>query len=396
MNNSRPCALVEKEIEEFSILIQKDESEQDFQNFFENNLRFFNALGFSHAIPHPIIESSSQGKYIPDFIVCRNDGLWELLELKRPNTKVLKNKTRRDALYNEMQSYLSQCIDYQEQLKDETVRTQFENRYGVTMHPGFPVTIVAGLSEHVDQVKTTKMLDRSKNISLATFDQALGSIQAWYAGKYPQANHWSGYTVALLYQLDTFKVENGCIIDIGWVSEKNRISLHRKSEDVLTLRIIDKNGLSTSNDFISPDKTVGRSVPLMIHVFPVNDMLRIVLEADGLQIVDIRSSNIDVDLPMPSPLTLGNDFEESGSACFFKGMFLTRNPTLSMNERAMLRAHMKEKCYDHRTNPERVIGGLRFGPNQFMYNEGHPFFDSDHEFSTNMVQRNNDFRPKTC
>ena len=73
MNNSRPCALVEKEIEEFSILIQKDESEQDFQNFFENNLSFFNALGFSNAIPHPIIESPSQGKYIPDFIVCRND-----------------------------------------------------------------------------------------------------------------------------------------------------------------------------------------------------------------------------------------------------------------------------------------------------------------------------------
>lgn len=397
MNSAQLCTLVEKGIENFSELVHADESEQKFQSFFEENIIIFQALGYLNAIPHPVIESRAKGRYIPDFIVQRHDGLWQVLELKRPNTKVLKNSARRDAWYAEMQGYLSQCIDYIDQLRDQSVCAMFERRYGVTMHQGFPATIIAGKSEYIDQLKITRMLDRFKaNLSLATFDQALVSMQAWYSGKYPQAEHWSGFTVALLYQLEPFNNENGCVFDVGWEKGRNRISLRRKSEEVLELRIIDNNGLSMSHDFTSPDRAVGRSVPLMISAFPVNDILRIVLEADGLQIVDIRSSIMDVDLPMPSPTTLGNDFEESGSACFVYGMFMARTPTLSMSEREKLRGYIRENFYNHRGGGGKAIRGMRFSPSQFMYSEGHPYFDPDQKLSTNMVQRNDDCRPTPC
>ncbi len=397
MNSAQLCTLIENGIEEFSGLVHADEPEQKFQRFFEENITLFQALGYSNAIPHPIIESRTQGKYIPDFIVQRDDGLWQVLELKRPNTKVLKNSARRDAWYAEMQGYLSQCMDYIDQLRDQSVCARFERRYGVTMHQGFPATIIAGQSEYLNQLQVTRMLDRFKaNLSLATFDQALVSMQAWYSGKYPQAEHWSGFTIALLYQLDPFSIENGCVFDVGWEKGRNRISLRRKSEEVLELRILDNNGLSMSHDFISPDRAVGRSVPLMISAFPVNDILRIVLEADGLQIVDMRSSIMDVDLPMPSPSILGNDFEESGSACFVNGMFMTRTPTLSMSEREKLRGYMRENLYNYRGGRDKTIKGVRFSPSQFMYSEGHPYFDPGQKLSTNMVQRNDDCRPTAC
>lgn len=397
MNNAQFCSLVEKAIEEFSLLIQLDESEQKFQSFFEDNSSLFQALGYVRVIPHPIIESENQGAFIPDFIVQRDDGFWQILELKRPDTKVLKNNARRDTWYADMQTYLSQCIDYIELLRDQSVRSEFERRYDVTMNLGFPVTILAGLSEQIDQLRAVRLLDRFKeNITLVAFDQALASMQAWYSGKYPQSEQWSGSTIALQYQLEPLKKENGCVFDVGWERSKNRITLFRRSEEILALRLIDSSGLSMTNDFVSPDKALGRSVALMISIFPVDDIYRVVLEADGLQIVDIRSSNLNMNLPMPAPTILGNDMEGSGSAHFVGGLFLTRSPTLSMNERANLREYMQERCYNHRENHEKTIKGVRFGTHQFMYNIGHPLFDPDHEFETAMVQRDDNCTPVTC
>lgn len=394
MNSAQFCTLVEKAIEEFSFLIQLDESEQKFQSFFEDNSSIFEALGYTRAIPHPVIECEDRGNYIPDFLVQRDDGFWQILELKRPDTKVLKNNARRDTWYADMQTYLSQCLDYVELLREQSVRSKFERRYGVKLHLGFPITIVAGMSEQIDQLRAVRLLDRFKeNISLVAFDQALASMQAWYAGRYPQSNQWSGSTIALLYQLDQFEKENGCIFDIGWDQHKNRITLFRRSEDILSLRLIDSTGLNMTSEFISPDKALGRSVALMISIFPVDEIFRIVLEADGLQVVDIRSSNLNMNLRMPAPTILGNDMEGSGSAHFVQGMFLTRTPTLSMSERANLRSHMQEECYNHLANHEKAIKGIRFGANQFMYNIGHPLFDSGHEFETHMVQRSDDCRP---
>ncbi len=397
MTNAQFCSLVEKAIEEFSLLIQLDESEQKFQSFFENTPSLFEALGYMRAIPHPVIETENLRNYIPDFIVQRDDGFWQIFELKRPDTKVLKNNARRDAWYADMQTYLSQCIDYIELLRDQSVRARFEQRYGVTMHLGFPVTIVAGVSEQIDQLRAIRLLDRFKeNISLVAFDQAFASMQAWYSGKYPQSEQWSGSTIALLYELDQFEKRNGCVFDIGWEREINRITLLRRSEDTLALRLIDSNGLSMTSDFISPDKALGRSVALMISIFPVNDIFRVVLEADGLQIADIRSSNLSMNLSMPAPTIWGNDLEGSGSAHFVNGFFLARTPALSMSERAKLREYMQEKCYDYSINHDKTIKGIRFGTHQFMYNIGHPQFDPDHEFETHMVQRDDDCRPITC
>lgn len=397
MNSAQLCSFVEKGIEEFSLLIQLDESEQKFQSFFETHLPLFQALGYTKAIPHPVIESENQGNYIPDFIVQRDDGLWQLLELKRPDTKVLKSRSRRETWYSDMQGYLSQCIDYIEQLRDQSVRSKFERRYGVTMHPGFPVAIVAGLSEQIDQLKAARMLDRFKeNISLVAFDQALSSMQAWYSGKYPQSNQWAGTTIALLYQLDPSENESGCVFDVGWERETNRVSLFRKSEDILSLRMIDAKGLGMTSDFVSPDKAVGRSVALMISIFPVDDIFRVVLEADGLQIVDIRTSNLNMNLRMPAPVVMANSLEGAGSARFASGMFMARTPALSLSERAKLREYMQERCYDHRENREQVIKGIRYGANQYMYNIGHPHFDPNHKFATDMVQRDENCRPTAC
>lgn len=393
MESSQLELAVEKAIVDLSILIKEDSLEAPLQQFLEENECVFQSMGFRSAIPHPEIIDSEGRKYIPDFIVERQDGLWQIIELKIPRTKLLKDRQRRDSWYAEMHDYLSQCEEYVEQLRDSTVLREFEAKYNVTMHRGFPVSLIAGMSESIDIVKITRILDRLKtNISLITFDQLLSGIESWCAGKYPQADNWSGVSLGLMYQLEEMQALNGCIVDLGKASDKNRITLCRKNNDILQLKVIDSNQLSIAFDFFSPDVVLRKSVLLIVNVYPSGDILRIVIEANGLQIADLRTGMMNIDLQLPAPITIGNDFENNGSACFVSGPVFTRSPSLSINEKNDLIAKFEPFSHDYKTGGGQVCG-MRFKYEQFMYSEGHPYFDPLHQPTQNLVQRDLSLKP---
>jgi hypothetical protein len=105
---------LEAGIAELTTLLEApDVREGDFQSWFERHPVAFEVLGYRTSIPHPELTLPGSTTLIPDFIAQRPDGLWEIVELKRPDTAVLKNPGRRTAFYSDMSAYVSQCSETQ-------------------------------------------------------------------------------------------------------------------------------------------------------------------------------------------------------------------------------------------------------------------------------------------
>ncbi|MFN5872449.1 MAG: Shedu anti-phage system protein SduA domain-containing protein, partial [Aphanizomenon sp.] len=94
------------------LLSDEDALERHFQEWFENNPIVFNALGYKTYLAHPVLKLEDEDTLIPDFIVQRIDNLWEIFELKLPNTQILKDKKTRQTFYAPLHEYMQQCIDY--------------------------------------------------------------------------------------------------------------------------------------------------------------------------------------------------------------------------------------------------------------------------------------------
>src|SRR5438132_2049229 len=104
-------------------------SEGDFQKWFEHNPVVFDLLGYQKVLPHPRLTDDGAELYVPDFLAQRVDGLWEIVEIKRSDTKVLKDVARRSAFYSAMETYISQCREYAQYFNDKAHRDEFHARY---------------------------------------------------------------------------------------------------------------------------------------------------------------------------------------------------------------------------------------------------------------------------
>jgi Shedu protein SduA, C-terminal len=86
--------------------------EADFQKWFEKYQIVFTSYGYKTVIPQPKLKDVDGQIFEPDFLVQRFDETWEIFEIKRPDTTILKTKTRRVEFYSSLREYLSQCHDY--------------------------------------------------------------------------------------------------------------------------------------------------------------------------------------------------------------------------------------------------------------------------------------------
>src|SRR5258705_9104911 len=99
---------IEVAISQLESLMANDRAtEGDFQKWFESNPVIFEVLNYPKVLPHPRLTESGIDKYIPDFLAQGVDSLWKILEIKRPDTEILKDAQRRAAFYSAMETYLS-------------------------------------------------------------------------------------------------------------------------------------------------------------------------------------------------------------------------------------------------------------------------------------------------
>jgi hypothetical protein len=94
MSSAQVRRELELAIVELEKAISSGADESVFQTVFEEYEVIRNVLGYRRWIPHPVLRSA-EGPLIPDFIAELPTGVWEIVELKLPEARLLLGRTRR-------------------------------------------------------------------------------------------------------------------------------------------------------------------------------------------------------------------------------------------------------------------------------------------------------------
>ncbi|MCP3854037.1 MAG: DUF4263 domain-containing protein [Actinomycetia bacterium] len=108
--------------------------EADLQSFFAEYQEFITGVDYVEAVPHVHLELDSGMVRIPDFVL-RSAGpdTGDLLEIKRPDAKVVITKNGRPQLSADVQGGLTQLREYDEVLNSSAVRARVQARYGLEL-----------------------------------------------------------------------------------------------------------------------------------------------------------------------------------------------------------------------------------------------------------------------
>lgn len=96
------------------LLVDKKSTEDGYQKWFEDNSIVFEILGYNRIIPHPKLPLDEENHYVPDFMVQKTNNLWEIFELKKPDTPILKNKDRRVSFQSTFEDYCAQFYKFRQ------------------------------------------------------------------------------------------------------------------------------------------------------------------------------------------------------------------------------------------------------------------------------------------
>lgn len=382
------------------LLYMDSAPESEFQALLERHPVAFRALGFARAIPQPEIRSQARGVYRPDFLVQRPNGFWELLELKRADTFVVRELDRRAAFYATMQSYVSQCQEYSLLLQhDVSTRGRFERDYDITLHSAVPVTLIAGRSATVDRLRVYELLGRQNvAIEYQTFDELFEQVGAYHADKCIEPAERAGISLFAVVQLHRdCPDKGGSLFELGSDQGGNHVGVFRCRGSVLAVRIVDAEGLTLLREVDLGPEAAERPLLLGLHIVPVGVGLSVLLEIDGVYLADLRVAVGALHLDAPFALAIGTDSAYSPSAGFILGEFAIRGPSLNVVERTSLREAFLERASESLARTSVNVRGLSFSGSQSMYTEGHPIHDPiAGPRTSNLVQRDNARRPTTC
>jgi hypothetical protein len=387
---------LEISIVELSALMERpDAVEQDFQEWFERHPITFDILGYVRSIPHPELVLDGETSIRPDFIAMRSDGLWEIVELKRPNTAVLRNPQRRTVFYSEMGTYVSQCQEYSERCSQVQAHLALFQAHGIKINSQPSCVLIAGRSMGLDRQRVHSLLKRSTvKISHHTFDDVLDALQRHYTQSYMGGG--SGVSVyASLLLTASRAVSTECLFDMCESAKRNRITVTRFGTRVMTITIIDNEGMRTMQDVDLSRHCNGVGFILGIHVTHAMDSVVILLEVNGSYAAEHRLTRGNFAITHPVALVVGANVEGQHGASMLFGDFIVRDPPLNLTERWQLREHLFDKFATQlQDSPDLSIPrGVRFSGEQFLYTEGHPTLDAKHPRTTNLVQRDDTKRP---
>lgn len=379
-----------------SLIKDPDVNEDCFQEFLENHPIAFEVMGYVRTIPHPELPLAGHGPMRPDFVAMRPDGLWEIIELKRPDTAVLRNVDRRTVFYSDMGTYIAQCQEYSERCSQVPVRQNLADTYGIDMNSQPACVLVAGRSEGLDRLRVHEVLKRSNiRVSHQTYDDLLETLQRHYEQSYGglSGRGVSVYAFLLLTKPEPRATES--LFDLGTSETKNRISLARIGKTTLTFSVIDSAGMRTIQDVDLAQYSNGVGFICGIHVVHSPNATLVLFEINGTYAAEHRLTSTALTLAHPIPVVVGADFNGGSRASMIFGEFLTRDPPLNVTEKLQLREYLFEKHYPQlRTPPDlSKARGVRFSGGQYMCTEGHPRLDATYSATTNLVQRNDAERP---
>lgn len=369
--------------------------ELDFQEWLEIHQIVFQVLGFTNSISHPTLPLD-ESAISPDFLVQRPNGIWEIFEIKRPDTEILKNQKTRSTFYSSTQAYISQCSEYADRCSQEHVREHLREKYNIEMNSNPESTILAGRAEGLDQLKTHSILARqTPKIRLITYDDLLEELERHYQlhfGNETERPEGISIYLPLSFLDNSFFGFEQTIIDIGSKFDRNRISFSRTGEHIAKVNIIDDDGLKSADEVDLSKYVVDKIYFTGIHLIPQNTHNTILFEVNGVYAIEKRLPSQRIILDQPTPFTIGADMNGNNHANIITAPLLSMSPPLRATERSFLRQHMFDHIWSSdEKNMQQT--GLTFASGQFMYSGGHPIHDKGKDRNFNLLQGDRDRRP---
>lgn len=326
------------------MLITSDStSEGDFQKWCESHPVIFIALGYVRQIPHPRIHATNGKLYIPDFLVQRSNGSWEIFELKTPSASILKNKERRETFYASFEDYLSQCHDYSEALDEASVRTQLEHEHSINLKNKKPPSIlVAGSSEGLDAERLFRLCSRrTPPITVFTYDDikaALISYRTFNFERYDSAQGLSVHSVLCIHKPENPPFVNH-ILDLGEKENQDRVSIYIDERGYLRINVWDSNGdqhtARAAKPFQHSDYEILRW--LIIEVGVSEGFGFISIQIDGNYSTDIKIQ--DFPFGISHEWVIGSDWKAAQPSWFSLVELAVINRVLTFDEKIRLRQH---------------------------------------------------------
>lgn len=371
---------VEAAIIELDGMLDRDsEREEDYQQWFESHPLVFIALGYIRSIPHPHFIAPSGEEFIPDFLVQRPNGVWEIFEIKTPQAAILRDRERRSTFYASFEQYLSQCHEYAEVLDDVTTREAAQQRYEISLLNKRPTSVlVAGRNQGIDFGKLSALSQRrTPPVTVFTYDDvrtALESYRTFNFGAYDNAQGVSLFATLVIRQPNIPNLKN-YIFDWGTLSDRDRISVYIDEKVFLCLTVWDSHGHQHHAHSSEPLSQSDYNVPLWFE-FEVGVCERfgfISIQMDYKYRADIRINNFP--LGVSDAYVLGSDWHTEGHSWFLANEIMVYARPLRFDEKRQLREYAEERrrliCSGEADRWVEFLG------HKFMYSQSHPAAQRD-------------------
>lgn len=171
---------VQREIEQLEALINDPETtEPQLQRFFEENPDFLPMQSLVSALPHVSLRTPAGRLLVPDFVLrpvvaarrCRDQN-WEVLDLKRPQVKLLARTRDRARFSSDVNNALAQLRDYRDYFGDPANTDNVEAILGAKLR--FPrLAVLIGRLPSGEELAALNKQQQEIDVRVVTYDEVL-------------------------------------------------------------------------------------------------------------------------------------------------------------------------------------------------------------------------------
>ncbi len=337
----------------------------------------FTAYGYQRFLAHPRLEAHDDKLFVPDFLVEDLRGFWQVFELKRPDTPVIKPAERRQTFYAEFEKYLSQCREYAAFFEDRELRTAFNTRCSTAVQKSVPSVIVAGRRSDVDVASVQRLLfDRGSKVDLQTYDDVATRLEFYRAQLFARNENNPGLSIHIVAVLGKQPAGDNYILDYGLEADRNRVSIYVSPDDTLRFRVIDQAGVAHSTSVNMDMANVLYDVPvyLVFELGFAEEYTFTCIEVNGEYYADRRLDQVVLDSESLDWQVMGSDVLGKKLTEFSMIELAVYSRSLAFTEKLRLRGYFFQRYYHCMDGSGVLPARVSFSGNQFLYSSGHPNF----------------------
>ncbi|MFQ5676690.1 MAG: Shedu anti-phage system protein SduA domain-containing protein [bacterium] len=168
---------LDKALEEFNLLINKPNiQEEEIHQFVLQNPIFLMGLNYKSIRSKIILERVNDGDLIPDFFLePLYDPHWDILDLKKPDSKLLVSKKNRNRFSANVFEAISQLRTYGDYFSDRANRERIKKKYGIQCYK--PKLVVVIGNKHAVDPKLLKDAEIDVNkVQIKSYDDIYNEV----------------------------------------------------------------------------------------------------------------------------------------------------------------------------------------------------------------------------